>query len=296
MLMPPALRPGDLVRVIAPAGPFDPTLAWRGIGWLSSRYHVEFDRAMFRPSGYLAGSDQRRRDELAAALAHPSCRAILAVRGGYGANRFAHQVDWSSLRQDPKWIVGFSDITALHVECAATGVASLHAPMAALLGRSDERTRTSWIAAIEEPHRSRRFTPLVTWFPGHARGVLFGGNLTMLHACAAAGRLRVPPGAVLFLEDVGERPYRLDRVLTTLRVGGYFDQVRAVVLGQFTDCVTGPDGVTADEALRQALAPLNVPVIAGIDAGHGEPNLPLVLGAHATVDASGASATLVVGE
>jgi len=292
MIVPPALQPGDPVRVVAPAGPFDPTLAWRGIAWLSTRYRVRFDRSMFRSTGYLAGSDQRRRDELEHAIFHDDCRAVLAVRGGYGLSRFAHQLDWTRFAASPKWIVGFSDVTALHVECAAVHVMSLHATMVAHLGRSDDRSRTQWVDAIEHPRKTRTVQGLSTWNPGSAEGPLFGGNLTMLHACAAAGRLRVPEHAILFLEDVGERPYRVDRAITTLRVGGYFDHVAAVVLGHFTDCFAGPDGVNVEQALRQTLQPLGVPIAWGICSGHSEPNQPLLLGSHARLDASEQSASL----
>ncbi len=292
MRMPPALQPGDLVRVVAPAGPFDPALAWRGLGWLASRYRVRFDRSMFEADGYLAGSDARRLDELSGALQDDQCRAIVAVRGGYGLNRLAHQLDWSAFAASPKWIVGFSDVTALHVECAAAGVMSLHATMAAHLGRSDDRTRQAWVDAVEHPERRRFFSGLQATSPGLAEGPLFGGNLTILHACAAAGRLRVPHGAILFLEDIGERPYRIDRALTTLRVGGHLDHVRAVVLGQFTDCPPGPDGVAVEQAIIQALGPLRIPLARGLDAGHGEPNAPLVLGATALVDARQPAAVL----
>ncbi len=115
--------------------------------------------------------------------------------------------------------------------------------------------------------------------------MLVGGNLTTLHAAAVAGRLTVPPDAILFLEDVGERPYRIDRMLTTLRTGGYFRELCGVVLGSFSECGPGPDGVTADEVLREHFARFGVPVVAGLPAGHGKVNTPLVLGATASLRA-----------
>jgi muramoyltetrapeptide carboxypeptidase len=116
----------------------------------------------------------------------------------------------------------------------------------------------------------------------------------MLHACAAAGRLRVPPGAVLVLEDVGERPYRLDRMITTLAVGGYLGDLRAIVLGEFEHCEAGPDGVGAEQVLAEQCARLGVPIVAGFPVGHGDRNEPFVLGAMAHVLAEGPSATLVL--
>lgn len=281
MIVPPALRPGDRIDVIAPSSPFDRTLAWRGLGWLKQRYQVRFDPAIFEATGYLAGSDDRRRTELERALESAETRAIVAVRGGYGLNRIAHTLAWQSLRDRPKWIIGFSDITALHVEAAAVGVASLHASMVAALGRGHEPAREAWIEAVEHPLRDRRFSDLRTLHGGQAEGRCFGGNLTVLHACAAAGRLRVPKGSVLFLEDVGERPYRVDRALSTLRAGGHFDDVLGVVLGEFTDCHPGQEGVRVEDVLREAFAPLGIPVAAGFPMGHGLANVPLHLGARA---------------
>lgn len=290
MRVPNPLRPGDLVYAVAPSGPFDPVLGWRGLGWLAQRYQVQFDREMFRRDGYLAGHDGRRLRELQAALENPLCRAIVAMRGGYGANRIAHRLDWELLRADPKWIVGFSDITALHVEAAAVEVASLHAPMAATLGRGDASTRQAWLEALENPLQQRSYR-LRRVCDGQARGRLFGGNLAVLHACAAAGRLKVPSPALLFLEDIGERPYRVDRYLSTLLAGGAFDTVAGVVLGQFTDCVAANDGKTVQAVLKELLQPLGIPVAEGLQAGHELPNMPLHLGSEARLDV-GENATL----
>jgi muramoyltetrapeptide carboxypeptidase len=117
-------------------------------------------------------------------------------------------------------------------------------------------------------------------------GPLFGGNLTILQACAAAGRLRVPEGAILLIEDVTERPYRIDRALSTLIAGGHLAAVAGVIVGQFTDCGPGPDGVRVEEVLRERLGSLGVPVAAGAEIGHGSPNEPVILGRRYALDAS----------
>jgi muramoyltetrapeptide carboxypeptidase len=259
---------------------------WRGLGWLAQRYEVRFDRGIFARNGYLAGDDARRHAELNAALTEADVAAVLCARGGYGILRYAHLVDWEALRQRPRWIVGFSDVTALHVEAARAAVASLHACHVTALGRSDARSREALVQALEQPRQPRLFAELETWREGRATGPLFGGNLTILHACAAAGRLRIPPGAVLLIEDVGERPYRLDRVLTTLCVGGHLDTVAAVVVGELSDCVAGPDGVSALEVMRRRLSLLGVPLVCGAPVGHGLRNEPVVLGAPARVIAT----------
>ena len=295
MRIPPALRPGDRIDVIAPSSPFDVPLAWRGLGWLSERYDVRFDRGVFAVDAYLAGPDSRRERELVHALLHSDSAAVIAMRGGYGLNRVAHRVDWNQFADHPKWIVGFSDITALHVEAAAAGVASMHGCMVAHLGRGDGRSRDRWTATLEAPERKRVWANLATWVEGAATGPLFGGNLTVLHACAAAGRLRVPDGAVLLLEDVGERPYRIDRALATLLQGGHFKSCSAVVLGEFTDCHPAADGRDVDDVLHELLEPLGVPIVAGMPVGHGLRNDPVVLGARATLTAQRDEGSLEIG-
>ncbi|MGK4004332.1 LD-carboxypeptidase [Sorangium sp. So ce1036] len=317
-ILPPALRPGDTIAVIAPSSPFEHVLAWVGLGWLARRYRVLFDtdsgapragdadqgmdlplsgppgRGLFSRAGYLAGSDARRRDELVRALEHPDVRAIFAARGGYGANRFVHRLDWRLLAERPRWIVGFSDITALHVEAARVGVASLHGAHVAALGRGDARARDALIRTLEDPLGERRFDGLTALRVGAAEGPLFGGNLALLHACAAAGRLEVPDGCVLLLEDVTERPYRIDRMLATLEVGGHLARAAAVVLGDFEQCNPGPDGVTVDDVLRDRLLPLGIPVVAGLPIGHGRRNEPAILGGRARVLSHGPEAAVTL--
>ncbi|AUX43797.1 hypothetical protein SOCE26_052520 [Sorangium cellulosum] len=304
--------------MIAPSSPFEPTLAWVGLGWLAQRYRVLFDtgggpplagdtrqrgdvslsaassRGLFARAGYLAGSDARRRDELVRALEHPDVRAVFAARGGYGANRFVHRIDWRALADRPRWIVGFSDVTALHVEAARVGVASLHGAHVAALGRADAHARAALLRTLEDPLGERRFGGLTTLRAGAAEGPLFGGNLSLLHACAAAGRLQVPEGCVLLLEDVTERPYRIDRMLATLEVGGHLAPAAAVVLGGFDECNPGPDGITVDDVLRDRLLPLGVPVVAGLPIGHGRRNEPAILGGAARVLALGPDAAVTL--
>lgn len=287
MLFPPPLRPGDTILVIAPSSPFEHVLGWRGLGFLAERYRVRFNRdTLFAKQGYLAGTDAQREQSVGAALQENGIQAVLAARGGYGANRYVHGLDFSSLCESPRWIVGFSDITALHVEASRVGVASLHGSHLTALGRSDWRARKGLIEALENPLRPRSFEGLTTISPGVAEGPLFGGNLTMLHACAAAGRLVVPDGAILLFEDVTERPYRIDRMLTTLHVGGHLARAGGFLLGEFTQCDPGPDRVTVMEVLRDRLAPLKVPVVSGAPIGHGAVNEPCILGAPTRVEAT----------
>ena len=295
MLHPPPLRPGDTIAVVAPSSPFEPVLAWVGLGWLAQRYRVRFDRGLFARAGFLAGDDARRRAELVSAMEDDDTRAIVAVRGGYGASRFVHQLDWAAFARKPRWIVGFSDITALHVEAARAGVASIHGAHVTSLGRGDAHARDAFVRVLERPGEPRAWPGLTTLTAGAAEGPLFGGNLALLHACAAAGRLVVPEGCVMLLEDVTERPYRIDRMLVTLETGGHLARPAAFLLGEFHGCDPGPDKVTVLDVLRDRLAGLGVPVVADAPIGHGLRNEPVVLGGRARIEAHARGATVTLG-
>jgi len=271
--------------VIAPSGPFDRTLVLRGMAWLGQRYRVEFERSIFERSGFLAGSDARRLGELNQALADPGLSAIIAARGGYGLTRIAHLAEYGSLLRHPKWIVGFSDITALHVEASALGIASMHGPNAAALGRSDDWTQQRFIRALETPSEKRRLSGVCALRGGAARGLLAGGNLSLLYACQATGRLRLPRGAILAIEDVTESAYRVDRMLSALLAAGALDGIAGVAIGDFSDC---PDshGVSVLEVLAERLLGLGVPVLSGLRFGHERYNEFVPLGLSAELDAT----------
>jgi muramoyltetrapeptide carboxypeptidase len=291
-IVPPPLAPGARIAVVAPSGPFDRELVVEGIALLESRYRVSVEPGLFEREGFLAGSDERRLAELDRAVADPELAAVVTARGGYGLLRIAHRVDWSALRRAPKWLVGFSDATTLHLEATRVGVASLHADNVGGLGRGGATAFEALRAALESTPNGRAHTGLRTLTPGTARGPLVGGNLTLVASAAATGRLSLPDGAILVLEDVTEAAYRIDRMLTALTVGGHLDRIGGVVLGDFTDCAASA-GVEATEVLAERLGTLRVPVASGLPVGHGAVNVPLVLGVEATLDASAGTLGLV---
>jgi muramoyltetrapeptide carboxypeptidase len=284
VLFPPPLEPGDSVAVVAPSGRFDRAAALAGIAWLARRYRVTYGQTLFARDGYLAGSDRRRLAELQKAL-DSDAKAVIAARGGYGLGRIASLLEWRSALRCPKWLIGFSDFTVLHAESWRRGLATVHASMVATLGGASAAVRRQWIDTLEDPLRERRWDGLARWRKGGAKGRLVGGNLAILHSLAAAQRLRFPRGAIVLLEDIGERPYRVDRMLTDLVAGGHLARAAAIVVGDFTDCMPGPDGRTVEEVLRERLGGLAVPIAAGFPAGHGRRNDAIVFGHRAELDA-----------
>jgi muramoyltetrapeptide carboxypeptidase len=282
--LPPPLAPGDLVAVVAPSSPFPRDELFRGLAWLRTRYRLRMAASALARDGYLAGDDARRRGELANAMTDPEVRAIACARGGYGAMRIARDLPWDEFAARPKWIIGFSDVTALHVLAWRAGVASVHGPNVTGLGRaSSPRARAAWIASLERPAAPRAWPSLHSVHAGRARGPLVGGNLSLLASAAAAGMLAIPEGAVVVLEDVTEAPYRVDRMLTSLLLGGHLSRASALVFGGFDHCAPLSDGRTVDEVIAERTRDLGVPVVSGAPFGHGARNEAFVLGSCADV-------------
>jgi muramoyltetrapeptide carboxypeptidase len=277
LAMPEPLAPGDVAIIVAPSSPEAREELWRGLAWLRTRYRLRMSASALEREGYLAGSDARRRDELARAMLDSEAKAIFTVRGGYGALRIAADLPWLEFARRPKWLVGFSDVTVLHAMAASAGVASVHGPNVSRLGGASPRVRARWLNAVEHPAAVRSWEGLRIVRAGSATGPIAGGNLALLHAMAAAGRLELPPGAILLLEDVGEAPYRLDRMLTSLLLGGHLRDVGAIVLGAFERCGSaGTDAI--DELVRERTSSLRIPVLAGAPFGHCLENEAFVLG------------------
>jgi muramoyltetrapeptide carboxypeptidase len=293
LVRPPPLRPRDVVRVIAPSGPVDPAALQRGIDVLRGELGLE---VRVRPDvgarrGYLAGDDARRLAEWREAAADPDARAIFCARGGYGAMRLLPDVDPSPLLRAPRWLVGFSDVTALHAVLNRAGLVTVHGPLVTTLGTATPEAKEHLRALLfDGPRKPRGVEGTGVIRSGHASGRLLGGSLTLLaHLCGTPWAPRLD-GAILFFEDVDEKPYRLDRYLTQLRLSGALDGVRGVCVGQLTACDPGaPDEhgsgatVRAADVVRELVRALGVPALEGLPAGHERANFALPLGAIATL-------------
>jgi muramoyltetrapeptide carboxypeptidase len=277
----PALRPGDRVAVVSPAGPADAERLERGMEMLRSWGFVpELGKHALARHGYLAGPDADRLTDLEWALGDTGIRAVIASRGGYGTQRIVDAPVWSRLRSDPKLLVGFSDITALHLAAwNGAGVASLYAPGAAW---DADRLGDSGAASLHSAMTSTQ--PVIIHGTAAAGGVatgpLLGGNLSLLAASVGAG-LPSLRDAVVLIEEVDEAPYRIDRMLTQLRRSGALDGIAGVAVGQMTNC-SSDDAVAA--VLHDRLGDLGVPVLSGLPIGHGPGQLTVPLGSEARLD------------
>ncbi|MDX1691450.1 MAG: LD-carboxypeptidase [Acidimicrobiia bacterium] len=284
-VLPRRLQPGDTVAVVAPAGPVTPQRVEPGFELLRSwDLHPVAGEHLHAAHGYLAGDDGRRLADLQAALDDPDVRGVVAARGGYGTQRIVDELDLAALGGDPKPVLGFSDLTALHLTIRRRiGLVTFHGPGAAwdrdrLGGGPGAQLR----AMLMDPEPPGVIGPgLEPVVAGVAEGPLVGGNLALL--TASIGTVDQPDlaGAVVFLEDVGEPAYRLDRMLTHLLRAGMLDDVAGIVLG---DTEVAGEGPSFAEIAAERLSGLDVPVRAGLPAGHGRGQLTLPLGARVRLD------------
>jgi muramoyltetrapeptide carboxypeptidase len=285
--------------VIAPAGPFDAGRFERGLAVLRDRFGLRprFREDIAARAGYLAGPDPRRAAEWREAVEDEAASAIFCARGGYGSMRILPAIDPAPLLDRPKLFMGFSDVTAVHASLNRAGLCTVHGPGVAQLAQLPDEPLEHLRALLfgEAPAPTRDAAPgpgaglagTETLRPGRASGPLLGGNLTLLSHLAGTPYLPSFDGAVLFIEDIGEAPYRLDRNLTQLRLAGLLDRVAGVAVGQLTACDDAEAEVRGLDVVREAVLDLGVPAIAGVAAGHEHGNFALPLGARVTLVAPG---------
>jgi muramoyltetrapeptide carboxypeptidase len=302
-ILPPPLSPGDLLRVVAPSGALREFATFeQGVEiWRSHGYRVEVILEIDDKWGYLAGKDETRRNQLAAAWQDPECRGILCARGGFGSTRLLEDWNWrqggqerqerqgeisplSSPSLSPKWLIGFSDITALLWSLYNIGISGVHGPvLTTVAGEPD------W--SIERLFNWVEGRPIAAlkgcgWGGGVQSGILLPANLTVATHLFATPMQPDLDGVILAFEDVTEAPYRIDRMLTQWRMSGALSKVRGVALGSFTNCEAPPNvpSFTVEEVLRDRLGDLGIPVVSNLPFGHEAPNAALPVGVMATLD------------
>jgi muramoyltetrapeptide carboxypeptidase len=276
------LRRQDPVAVIAPSGPFDRDIFDRGLELLRARYAPSFTEGLYASHRYLAGDDARRLAELRSAL--ESAHGIFAARGGYGAMRLLPSLRPSDVRGVP--LVGFSDVTALHALWLRAGFRCVHGPVLTQLGRQPPDVAQRLFALLESDALPPPLNAVATVVPGVAEGPLLGGNLSVLTRLIGTPWMPPPDGAVLLLEDVGERPYRLDRMWMHLKLAGLLDRVAGFALGDFTGCDEKDATYGPLEVLDELARAEGKPCVRGLPIGHGDVNHPVVLGARVRLDAT----------
>lgn len=341
-IFPCALSPGDTILIVAPAKYLDrPRIQLAKLRLEKLGFQVSFPKNLFRKHGYLAGTDAERADEINAAFADPDVDAIFPGTGGYGTTRIVDDLDYDLIRRNPKILIGFSDITGLHVAInGQTGLVTFHSPVPqyglgnpdgfapwpahwfwrailaknytpkfsrvagdVLSGPGADSNPGYTIPTIPTQHYRADHARLYhdvpaakTLVPGTARGRLIGGNLSVLHAMMGSQYEIQTAGKILFLEDVGEAPYRIDRMLSTLKLAGKLDHVSGVLLGRFTrrkDEDPWDDDWSIAAVLEDYFAKLGVPVLKNFPAGHVPYNTTLPIGAEVELNATTGTLTLL---
>lgn len=311
IVRPPRLKPGDEIGIVAPASAtfqtIDVDIARESLEALGLK--VKIGAHVLARHGYLAGGDKDRAADINGFFADDSIKAVVPIRGGWGSSRVLPHLDYDTIRRNPKVVVGYSDITALHNAIhAKTGLVTFHGPNG--MGRWDswsldyfkrvlfagEAVTLSNLVKLSDrnaltptEHRMQTITP------GTARGRLLGGNLTVLTAILGSPYVPSFEGAILFLEDVGEDLYRVDRMFTQLKLAGVLDVIRGFIFGTCAECGPGEGfaSLTLEEIFADHIKPLGIPAWFGAMIGHQTPQWTVPIGIEAEVDASKGTITLL---
>jgi muramoyltetrapeptide carboxypeptidase len=286
LIQPPYLKAGDTVAIVAPSGILNhrEKEVNQAIDLLKDwDLNVVVGDHVYKKAGHFAGTDDERCEDFQKALDNPNIKAIWCARGGYGTVRILDKIDYSKYKDNPKWIIGYSDITAIHNQLNNIGSESIHAMMCTSL--------TDDLEAINESLSSFKATVFgesITSFlerseynkTGTASGQLVGGNLTMLHTMLGSETSINTSEKILFIEEIGEYKYHIDRMLQSLKRAGYFDNCKGVIVGDMTKLRKNTTlwGTSIEQLILDALAEYNFPIVFNMPAGHEKDNRAMILG------------------
>ncbi|MEG1585956.1 MAG: LD-carboxypeptidase [Bacteroidales bacterium] len=295
MKYPASLLPGDTICILSPAGKIDPELIERAASVLT-RWGLRPQISAYAADshGRFASLRENRLHDFQNALLNPEVKAIFCSRGGYGAVQLLEDIAPEMIRNNPKWLVGYSDITLLHAAFSRSEIISLHAPMAKQLAEHPDDEISGLIKAVLFGGRPKyRVSSHELNRCGTASGRVVGGNLSVLSGLRGTPYDYSYDGAILFLEDIAEPLYKIDRMLYNLRLGGVFDRISGLVVGQFSDC---PEDLSMEgtlyERIREMVKSYHFPVCFDFPCGHVDFNVPLPVGANATFEVTDKEAAL----
>ena len=284
MIYPPSLKKGDTIGIVAPAGRIDFNIVEQACNRIEQMgYKTKLAPHINKHHFNFSSTDNKRRDDLQQMMDDEEVKAILCTRGGYGSIRYVDELDFTEIRKNPKWLIGFSDITVLHSAFQKNGITSIHGPMCkSFLNYTETSADVEILFSFLEgelpqyminPHFKNRI--------GSAKGTLVGGNVSLLYALRGTNYDFNPEGKILFIEDLSEYLYHLDRIMYNLKLGGVLEKLSGLVVGQFTDMKDNetPFGESIEEIICKSVAEYDFPVAFNFPAGHVETNYPLILGA-----------------
>lgn len=285
-ITPAPLRPGDRIAILAPSGAVNPQYVHDTLPLLAAQGWVPYvcEHTFGRYISYAGTADERYSD-LETALLEPHTRAILCARGGYGAVHLLERLNRLPLTRDPKWIIGYSDISALHALMSSHGIKSIHSPMCSHLskGASDPYSQRLFALLrgerpdiVVDPHPLNR--------PGKATGKLLGGNLAVIAGLLTTPYNVIQPGTILFIEDIAEPIYKVERILYTLRLSGVLNKLAGLIVGQFTDyAIDHHSGITMERMISEMTADCPYPIAFNFPVGHVNDNYPMLCSSPSTL-------------
>jgi len=289
MRRPPSLQNNDKAVILSPAGKIDGYIVQNAASVLENwgLRPVIAEHTLFE-AGRFSGTVEERLSDLQQAMNDPEVKLILASRGGYGTVHLLNRLDFSGIKKNPKWVVGYSDITALHAALQYNGIASVHGPMAKHFsdeGAEDISVRYTKSILTGQPveyHIPVKGDPSLNR-EGSATGRLFGGNLSVFCGIMGSRYARIPYGGILFIEDTGEAPYRVDRMIWQLKLAGVFEKISGLIVGHFTDYAEDDEMYfPLRQSILNAVKEYAFPVCFDFPAGHAKMNFPLLMGVKAT--------------
>lgn len=282
MIQPAPLKKGDLIYITAPAKSIDEaTVAFAKNFFEAQGFRVELSKHCFGAFNYFSGTDEERAADLQAGIDHPEAKAILCARGGYGCVRIVDQLQWANMLREPKWLIGFSDITVFHHRLFKLGVQSIHGTMPLNFEKNSPEALQTLVEAITGIQKPLIWNANPNNRTGKANGKLIGGNLSILYSLIATSDAYFFEGNILFLEDLAEHYYHLDRMFFSLRKSGILNRISGLIIGGMTDMedTTIPFGMTTEEIVLQHFQFRKIPIAFDIPSGHIDDNRALIVGA-----------------
>lgn len=277
----PFLQPGDLIAIVAPAKSIEKELVLNAKAFFESKgYLVEIGENCTGEFNYFSGTDEERTVDFQQAIDHPKVKAIICARGGYGSIRILDRLNWAAFLREPKWIVGFSDITVFHQHIQCFNLPSIHATMPLNFGENTAAALNSMLAALEGRNLEYEIESSPANKLGQAEGVLLGGNLSILHGLIGTDAQPDYTDSILFIEDLAEQLYHLDRMFYTLAKAGILDKIKGLIVGGMTDMkdTQVPFGQTVEELILSHFQYRKIPIVFNFPAGHISDNRAMIFG------------------
>ena len=297
MIQPSFLQPGDTIYITAPAKAIEESVVLEAKKTLETwGLNVRVAPHCLGRAAYFSGTDAERLADFQHGLDDPSIKAILCARGGYGCVRIVEELDWTAFQQNPKWIVGFSDVTVFHQKINQLGVESIHGIMPLGFTEGSMEAKETLHKALFGESIILEASPVKENCMGTAKGSLIGGNMTIIYSLIGTELSYTFKNKILFIEDIGEQIYKVDRMLHAFKLAGIFNQISGLILGGFTEMedTDVPFGKTIEELISEQVVNLGIPVAFNVPIGHIPDNQAVVVGRTVTLTVTQTKSTLLI--